>query len=125
MDYQKYVFMESWNKQFVLWLMSRNAGKSTMTAPFDMTKMMLFPNFNSYILSLTASQSQSTFMKMEKIAKKQIESFTGLRDIFLGEVKCSANSDGFIHAPSGFNFKLYNGSSVVTCAGDENNIRGK
>ena len=23
MDYQKYVFMESWNKQFVLWLMSR------------------------------------------------------------------------------------------------------
>ena len=44
-----------------------------MTAPFDMTKMMLFPNFNSYILSLTASQSQSTFMKMEKIAKKQID----------------------------------------------------
>ena len=24
MDYQKYVFMESWNKQFVLWLMSRS-----------------------------------------------------------------------------------------------------
>ena len=90
-----------------------------------MTKMMLFPNFNSYILSLTAAQSQSTFMKMEKIAKKQIESFTGLTDIFLGEVVVGTNSDGFTHAPSGFKMKLYNGSSVTTCAGDEDNIRGK
>ena len=27
MDFQRYVFMNSWDKQFVLWLMSRNAGK--------------------------------------------------------------------------------------------------
>jgi hypothetical protein len=26
MDYQKYTFSESWTKQFVLWLMSRNGG---------------------------------------------------------------------------------------------------
>lgn len=26
MDYQKYAFMNSWDKQFVLWLMSRNGG---------------------------------------------------------------------------------------------------
>lgn len=62
MDYQRYAFMESWHKQFVLWLMSRNAGKSTLSSPFNMTKMILFPNFNSYILSLTASQSQDTFL---------------------------------------------------------------
>lgn len=24
MDYQRYTFMESWDKQFVIWLMSRN-----------------------------------------------------------------------------------------------------
>lgn len=26
MDYQKYVFQSSWDKQFSLWLMSRNGG---------------------------------------------------------------------------------------------------
>ncbi|WP_252241661.1 hypothetical protein [Clostridium sp. ZBS18] len=26
MDYQRYVFQNSWDKQFALWLMSRNAG---------------------------------------------------------------------------------------------------
>ncbi|WP_252251357.1 hypothetical protein [Clostridium sp. VAP52] len=26
MDYQRYVFESSWDKQFALWLMSRNAG---------------------------------------------------------------------------------------------------
>lgn len=63
MDYQKYTFMNSWDKQFALWLMSRNGGKSTMSAPFIMSKMLLFPNFQSYILSLTAMQSQDTFLR--------------------------------------------------------------
>lgn len=62
MDYQKYAFMNSWDKQFILWLMSRNGGKSTLSAPYAMTKLMLFPNFQSYILSLTAMQSQDTFL---------------------------------------------------------------
>ena len=26
MDYQKYAFQMSWDKQFVMWLMSRNGG---------------------------------------------------------------------------------------------------
>ena len=102
MDYQKYVFQSSWDKQFALWLMSRNGGKSTLSAPFVMSKMMLYPNFASYILSLTAMQSQDTFLKMEQIAKRQIESFVGLNDIFIGEVVSSANHDGFVHHPQGF-----------------------
>lgn len=125
MDYQKYCFMQSWDKQFVLWLMGRNSGKSTLSAPFAMTKMMLFPNFESYILSVTAGQSQDTFLKMENIAKSQIESFTGLTDVFLGEVVKSANHDGFIHSPQGFKYSLYNGSKITSLSGEENNIRGK
>lgn len=125
MDYQKYAFMNSWTKQFVLWLMSRNAGKSTLSAPFAMAKLLLFPNFESYILSLTAGQSQDTFLKMENIAKKQIESFTGLTDIFLGEVVKASNHDGFVHSPQGFRFNLYNGSKITSLSGEENNIRGK
>lgn len=115
----------SWEKQFALWLMGRNSGKSTLSSPFIMTKMMLFPNFQSYILSLTASQSQDTFLKLEAIAKQQIESFCGLTDIFLGEVSASANHDGFVHSPQGFRCKLYNNSQVTTVSGEEDNIRGK
>lgn len=126
MDYQRYCFQMSWDKQFVLWLMSRNGGKSTLSAPFIMTKMMLFPNFESYILSTTSAQSQDTFMKMEKIAKKQIESFTGLTDIYYNEiVKSASNTDGFTHSPQGFKYELFNGSKVTSLSGVEDNIRGK
>ncbi|HFD2052261.1 TPA: LAGLIDADG family homing endonuclease [Clostridium perfringens] len=99
---------------------------STLSAPFAMTKMMLFPNFEAYILSLTSAQSQDTFLKMEKIAKQQIQSFTGLTDIFAGEVVTSANNpDGFTHSPQGFKFELYNGSKITSLSGCEDNIRGK
>lgn len=125
MDYQKYAFQSSWDKQFSLWLMSRNGGKSTLSAPFVMSKMMLYPNFASYILSLTAMQSQDTFLKMEAIAKRQIESFVGLNDIFIGEVVSSSNHDGFVHHPQGFRVKLYNGSFVQTVSGDSDTSRGK
>ena len=87
---------------------------------------MLYPNFQSYILSLTAMQSQDTFLKMEQIAKKQIESFAGLTDIFLGEVSANtSSSDGFIHHPQGFRLRLYNNSFVQTVSGDEDTSRGK
>ena len=117
--------MNSWDKMFTLWLMSRNGGKSTLIAPFTMTKMLLFPNFESYILSITAAQSQDTFSKMEKIAKKQIESFTGLTDFYLGEVVTGSNTDGFTLSPAGFRFQLYNGSRNPSLSGMEDNIRGK
>lgn len=90
-----------------------------------MSKMMLYPNFQSYILSLTAMQSQDTFLKMESIAKQQIESFAGLNDIFIGEVTSSANHDGFVHHPQGFRVKLFNNSFVQTVSGDEDSGRGK
>lgn len=125
MDYQKYAFMSSWDKQFVLWLMGRGSGKSTLSAPFAMSKLLLYPNFESYILSLTAGQSQDTFLKMENIAKKQIESFTGLTDIFMGEIVSASNHDGFVHSPQGFRYNLYNGSKITSLSGEENNIRGK
>ena len=126
MDYQRYVFAESWNKQFVLWLMTRNGGKSILTAPFVMTKMLLFPNFQSYILSVTSAQSQDTFMKMEKMAKRNIESFVGLTDIYMGEIVPSGSGgDGFTHSPQGFKFTLYNNSNVTSLSGAEDNLRGK
>lgn len=118
--------MNTWLRPYNLWCITRNGGKSTLSAPFIMTKGVLFSGHNSYILSNVSAQSQDTFMKIEKIAKKEINSFTGLTDFFIGElVKSAANTDGFTHAQSGFNYKLYNGSSVTSLSGDINNNRGK
>jgi len=118
--------MNSWLKPYNLWCITRNGGKSTLSAPFIMAKGILIGGHNTYILSNVSSQSQDTFMKIEKIAKKEIASFAGLTDFFMGElVKSTANTDGFTHSQSGFNYKLYNGSSVTSLSGSIINNRGK
>jgi hypothetical protein len=126
LDYQKYVFMESWAKQYVLWCMGRNSGKTTLGSPFIMAKSLLVPNFQAYILAGVGSQSQEMFMKIEKIAKREIASFTGLTDVFYNEtVKSASNTDGFTHNPSSFQYKLYNNSMVNSLNGSFDNNRSK
>jgi hypothetical protein len=126
LDYQKWVFMESWYKQYVLWCMGRNSGKTTLGSPFIMAKSLLIPNFQAYILAGVGSQSQEMFMKIEKIAKKEIASFTGLTDVFYNEtVKSAANTDGFTHNPASFQYRLYNGSVVNSLNGSFDNNRSK
>lgn len=126
LDAQEYVFMNSWTKPFVLWLESRAAGKTTMLALFSMIRGLLLNNYRIYICSGTADQSQETFKKIEDIALKNIESMTGLTDVFRNEVEVSqANSNGFIHNPMGFTYKLYNGSFVKTLNSNINAKRGK
>lgn len=126
LDAQEYVFMNSWTRPFVLWLESRAAGKTTMLALFCMVKGLLLNNYRIYICSGTADQSQETFKKIEDIAFKNIESMTGLTDVFKNEVEISqANSNGFIHNPMGFTYRLYNGSFVKTLNSNINAKRGK
>jgi len=72
------------------------------------------------------SQSQEMFMKIEKIAKREIASFTGLTDVFYNEtVKSASNTDGFTHNPSSFQYKVYNGSIVNSLNGSFDNNRSK
>ena len=126
LDAQEYTFMNSWTKPFVLWLESRAAGKTTLLALFTIIKGLLFNNYRTYICSGTADQSQETFKKIEDIALKNIESMTGLTDVFKNEVEVSqANSNGFIHNPMGFTYRLYNGSFVKTLNSNINAKRGK
>jgi hypothetical protein len=118
--------MESWYKQYVLWCMGRNSGKTTLGSPFIMAKSLLIPNFQAYILAGVGSQSQEMFLKIEKIAKREIASFTGLTDVFYNEtVKSAANTDGFTHNPASFQYKLYNGSIVNSLNGSFDNNRSK
>lgn len=126
LDYQKYVLTESWNTPYVLWCMGRSSGKTTLGSPFIMAKSLLIPNFQAYILAGVGSQSQEMFMKIEKIAKREIASFTGLTDVFFNEtVKSASNTDGFTHNPSSFQYKLYNGSIVNSLNGSFDNNRSK
>ena len=126
LDSQEYTFMMSWTRPYVLWLESRNAGKTTKLALYAMLRGLLHNNYRIYICSGTADQSQETFRKIEDIAMKNIESMTGLTDVFRNEVEISqANSSGFGHNPMGFTYKLYNGSFVKTLNSNINAKRGK
>ena len=127
LDSQEYTFMMSWITPFVLWLESRSAGKTTKLALFAMVRGLLADSpYRIYICSGTADQSQETFRKIEDIALKNIGSMTGLTDVFKYEIEINqANSNGFIHNPMGFTYKLYNGSFVKTLNSNINAKRGK
>ena len=114
MDYQKWMFMESWSTPFVLWLCSRGAGKTVLAAIFLQTKMVLIPDYRVYISTNSAAQSIEVFKKIEDIALQRIPSFRSCTDIFLHEVDKSGNTDtGFIHDPAGHHFRLYNNSELI------------
>ena len=116
----------SWVTPFNVWCQSRSSGKTTLFAPFIMTKSMLVPNYQTYIISGIGSQSQETFLKIEKIAKKEISSFTGLTDVFYNEtIKSSANRDGFTHNPASFKYQLFNNSATNSLNGNAEGIRSK
>ena len=125
LDAQKLVFMNSWTKKYILWAMSRNAGKSFMTAPFVVCKQLLIPNHQTYFLSGTHEQSIKTKKKIEDIAKKRISSVTGLTDVLDSEsVKNVANTSGFSHLPSGWRYTLFNGSHGRSLSSDYDRNRG-
>lgn len=126
LDAQKYILQESWTKPYVLWCCSRNFGKSFLGSIFMILKFLLFENQQIYIISSVGSQSQETFMKIEKIAKQRIESTKSLKDIFRNEVVTSpANQDGFTHNPASFHTMSYNGSEIFTLNGNPDNNRSK
>ncbi len=125
-DYQKWCFIESWDKPFALWLCSRGTGKTTLAAVYLQTKMLLIPNYNVFVSTNSLRQSIDCFKKIEDLALQRIPSFKTVTDIFLAEVEKSANSEtGFLHNPAGHFFKLYNNSSLLTLSTNLNALRGK
>lgn len=123
LDYQKYVFMESWSKPYVVWCMGRSSGKSILGAIFLMTKSLLIPQHKSYILCGVGSQSIEMFTKIEQLTKREIASFRGFTDIFYNEIVKGHNSDGFIHNPASYTTKLYHASQMFTLNGAFDNNR--
>lgn len=126
LDLQNYAITNSWTREFILWLMSRNAGKTTDISIYTMLRSHLLPFHVTYFLGNTGEQSKEVFSKIEKLAKREIESFTGCTDIFINElVKNGSTSDGFVHNPASFSMRLFNGSEIYTLNSDIINIKGK
>lgn len=126
MDFQKWVYMNSWYRPFCLWLECRGAGKTVKAALMHMGKMLLIPNWKQYVASNSLAQSIECFKKIEDIALNRIPSFKSLTDIFAEEIYRSANSDtGFIHNPAGHYFRLFNNSELVTLSSNITANRGK
>ena len=112
-DYQSYCFMKTWAAQYALWAECRGAGKDTLAAAYNMTRLMLIPDYSLYISSNTYAQSVESFNKLKDIALKRIPSFKSTTDIFAREVdKTGSNSEtGFLQAPT-CKFRLYNNSKL-------------
>lgn len=126
LDLQKYCITETWFSEFAIWLRCRNGGKTTDGAVYAMLRSLLFPFHATYFLGNTGEQAKETFKKLEKIAKKEIESFAGCTDVFTDEVrKSGTQGDGFVHDSASFKVELFNGSAVYTLNSDITNIKGK
>ncbi len=125
-DYQAYCFMKTWPVRFALWAECRGAGKDTLAGVYNMTRLMLIPNYAVYVSSNTYNQSVDSCNKLRDIALKRIPSFKSATDIFAREVdKTGTNSEtGFLQAPT-FRFRLYNNSRMEALSSNLEGIRGK
>lgn len=124
-DAQAYCIQMSWDKPYVLWVCSRGYGKSTIVDLILMTKGMLYNNYWSYIASGSGDQAILTFKTLENIANRNIESMTGLTDVFKQQLEVkNAAGDGFVHNPSGHFYSLYNGSFTKTLNSNVDKRRG-
>lgn len=127
MDYQRWLVSESWFREYVVWVCSRNAGKSFLVGCFVMARNILFPKLQTQIISSGNRQANETFETMEKIAKGNIKTLITENSVFVDEViKTKADSDGFTHDPKKGNAcSLMNGSSIKAVTGTPKTIRGK
>lgn len=125
-DAQALIVQSVWSCPHVLVVASRGFGKSTVIDLTLMAKESLFTNYWCYIASGTGDQAQQTFTTLEKLANDNIDTFEGSTGkIFKNEVVVKAASgDGFSHNPAGFEFELYNGSTVKTLNSNVNSRRG-
>lgn len=98
---------------------------SFMASVFLMTRALLLPNTNSYIMRPSRGQAQETFQKMEDIAKGNIASLMGTSSVFLDEcVRMNSSADPFTHAKTSYSVSLYNGSTINTLNSVAKNIVG-
>ena len=94
LDYQKWLLAMSWNKEYVVWVCSRNAGKSFLVSIFAQARALLYPKSKIHIMSSGSRQANETFETMESIAKHTVKTLVSDNTVFWDEVaKSNADSD--------------------------------
>lgn len=126
-DSQKYIVLNTWQARYVVWLMSRGFGKTSIANIYDVTRLMLVPNYKIFVSCNSASQSADFFKSLEDIFRHVNPTFKSVTDVFLGElVVTPTNKSGFSHDMTrGNNFKLWNGSELRTLSTNLEAIRGQ
>jgi len=126
-DSQKYIVLNTWQARYVVWLMSRGFGKTSIANIYDVTRLMLVPNYKIFVSCNSASQSADFFKSLEDIFRHVNPTFKSVTDLFLGELVVSpTNKSGFSHDMTrGNNFKLWNGSELRTLSTNLEAIRGQ
>ena len=90
-----------------------------------MARALLLPNTNTYIMAPSGNQAQTTFTKLEDLAKGNIASVLGVSSVFLDEcVRMNAKADAFVHDKNSYHVELYNGSTINTLNSVAKNIVG-
>lgn len=126
LDVQAIIVQRGWICPNVMVLASRGMGKSTVIDLLIMAKQMLFNNYWSYICSSSGSQSQQTFITLERLCNDNIDEMIGSTGyIFKAEVEVKqAAGDGFSHSSDGFQYSTYNGGTTKTLNSNVDSHRG-
>ena len=127
MDYQKWMVAMSWVAEYACFTCSRNIGKSFIVGCIAMARNILFPKYQTRIVSENWTTANDTFKKMEDIATNQIKTIVNTNTVFIDELlKTKSDSDGFTHdAKNGSQCSLINGSEITAVAGRSKSARGK
>lgn len=127
MDYQKWLISNTWSKEFVAWVCSRNAGKSFLMAVIIQARAILYPQSKINIIGGIGRISSESFGTMENIIKNNVKSLVRNNTVILDEIdSAKTNSDGFSHdQKKGDTVTFLNGSNILSVIGAAKNVVGK
>ena len=127
LDYQKWLISRSWNCSYVVWVCSRNSGKSFLVSVFAQARALLYPKSKILIMSSGSRQANETFEKLENIATHNEKTLISDNTVFWDELyRNNADSNGFTHdRKKGSRCELLQGSWIQAVVGTEKTVRGK
>lgn len=126
LDYQAWMLTNMWFAKDSVILMSRNGGKTIISAILVELTLLLYPEQEIWVISKTGKQAKKLFSYVERLATNSISTFGSLPDIFEQEIeKHHDKSTGFSHDPAGHKVKMLNDSYCKTVNGIPDNARGE
>lgn len=126
LDYQAMLLTYTWVAKDIVWLITRNGGKTVLAGAYPMLRQLLFPEQEIWIVSRNGKQSKKLFSYVERLATNTISAFDSLNDVYYQEIdRHHATASGFNHSPASHSVALLNKSYIKTLNGNADNNRGE